>query len=279
MIRANLHPRVCLTLLASIAISAAIVAACAPVGGSVNPFMTLTETFGVTAGTNNDNTGGTGGGQAAATVFRRTMTMTFANNVAGADLNTRFIAWVNASSIRSADQQDALLSSNYVQLSREIDIGLPFQLPPGTFVYNGPGVAGATTVFLKSATADEQNNVTATTLDITLITPDVFLVAQDPPFSCESVAFAYTVNGDPIPTPFQGGGAVAPFAGANGLAGTKTLAQVDVYRCDPFRPGLFLRNGGGVANTNEYLEGQNVRIDFFLAPDAQNHAAIVTIQN
>ncbi len=259
-----------------------VIVGCASVGGR-NPFQTLTDLFGASSTTGQTTTGQTGAtGTAAQTTFRKTMTVTFANDQPTAELNVSFVAWVNVSSIRSADQQDALFNSGYIQLTRQVDIGTVFSLPPGTFVYGGPGVAGATDIRLPPAqsTGQTQTGGTATitpqTKVFSFITPDVILAFSQPPISCESVAFYFTLNGDivseiPVADP------TAPFGGATGTGALKTLAQVDVYQCDPFRPGLFLKLGGGARQPNDFFEGENARFDFFVVPDQNGHAAIVTI--
>lgn len=249
---------------------ALLLAGCAA-GGERNPFLTLTETLGISsAGGNTDSTGG--GGTAASTEFRRSMQITFANNHPTADLTTSFVAWVTANSIRSAEQQDALLRSGYVQLTREVRLGTVFTLPVGTFVFNGPGTAGATPIRLNQATGG-----TATTQTISLTTPDVVLVFLQPPVSCDTVAFYYSVDGDILTSEPVGGG-INIFEGATGGGGFKTLAQVDAYQCDPLTPGLFLKIVGGAVKPNEFFEGDNIRFDFFEQPSANGDFATVTIQ-
>lgn len=243
---------------------------------SRNPFLTLAETFGVPF--DNDNGGGGGGGGGVVTgEFRRTMSITFANNSRNWELNTAFVAWVNVSSIRNADQQDSLLRGGYVQVTNELRLGTSVTLPPGTFVFNGPGVAGATTVRLNEATGDANNNVPST-LSVNLITPDAFLVFYEPPVSCDSVAFFFTTEGE-VPTALSppGKGAVILFSGSAGLGFLKTLAQIEGYQCSPLKPGYFLKLGGGARKANEFFEGENLRFDFGDAPDANGNFAVVTI--
>ena len=244
-------------------------------------FLTAAETFGVSmAGEDEDGEGGAGG-TAAEAGFRPPMTLVLANNEWRAELNTAWVAWVELGSIRSAEQQDALLSDGYVQLTREVSLGTAFTLRPGTFVYNGPGVAGATLVRIDPGIADEGQNaaVTATEVSFEFITPDVLLVFSQPPVSCDTPAYFFTLDGQPFDIAPQAQNLGAEFSGATGRGSVKTLAQIDVYECSPFRPGLFLRTSGGAVSRNEYFEGQNVRIDFFRIPDAQENAAFVTISD
>jgi hypothetical protein len=229
--------------------------------GEKNPFLVLTEELGVPTG---DGTGDGGGGgtPASETEFRQTLTLTFTNNHDEAEVETALVAWVNVSSIRSADQQDALLRGNYVQLRRELQLGTAFTLPPGTFVYNGPGFAGATAIRLGSTSDGRIPAETA----ITLITPDVLLMYSQPPVSCDSVAFRFLSKLDTVITgPVTAGG------------GAKTLAQVDAYQCDPLAPGLFLARGGGGLAPNEFLEGDPIFITFEALPDADGNFAFVDI--
>ena len=241
-----------------------------------NPYLTYTEEYGV-AGQQQTFEGGGGGGAEAVGVFRREMTVTFRNNNATAELNTTFVAWVSVSSIRSADQQDALLQGGYRQLTRETKLGTAFTLPPGTFVLDGGGTAGATTVFLHpgQAAAGENNAATPTTLSLTIITPDALLAFIQPPVSCESVAFYFSDDGQPL-TGVPVADEVDIFGGAYGTGGFKTMAQVDAYQCSPFKPGLFLRASGG-RQPDEYFEGENVTFDFNPTGDADGNFAIVTI--
>ncbi len=260
----NSHTR----MLAGVIIGALALCGCLQTAGERNPFLTLTETLGIAPVSDNDNDNSSGGGQGATDTFRRTSTVTFANN-STFDLNVSFAAWVNPSSLRSAEQQDALLANGYVQITREVRIGSVFALPPGTFVFNGPGVAGATALRVAPGAAGAP-----TTRSFTLITPDVLLAFTQPPTSCDSVAFYFTVDDDPIASanPDQG-----LFGGATAGGGQKTLAQVDAYQCEPLRPGLFIKLGGGAKLPNEYFEGESVRFDFFDQPNANGDAAVVTI--
>jgi hypothetical protein len=88
--------------------------------------------------------------------------------------------------------------------------------------------------------------------DYVLLTPDALLVFSQPPVSCDSVAFTFT---NPITRE------VLPGASTD-VGGYKTLAQMDVYDCDPFQPGLFFRKTGGTPAANEYQEGQAVTVEF-----------------
>lgn len=246
-------------------------------GETRNPFLTATETFGTSVVTTEEQQGTSGAATEAE--FRQVLQVTLANNHQTAELNTSFVAWVSPSSIRSGAQQDALLSGGYVQLDREVRLGTAFTLVPGTFVYNGPGVAGATAVRLPptGANPDDAIDTTLATLrQFEIITPDVILLFSQPPVSCDSVAFFFTVDGDPLTS--EGVSGVSDlFAGANSpRGGLKTLAQVDVYQCDPFRPGLFLRLGGGALPANEFFEGQDIRIDFSPQATADGFFAVVT---
>lgn len=231
-------------------------------GGEVNPFLTLTEAFGIAAGGGTTDGGGAGG-TAAEEEFRRTMTVSFINNHSFARAELSFVAWVNANSIRSAEQQDALLRGGYVQLGREVELGSAFVLPVGTFVFDGPGYAGATSVSLGCPNLPSARDPFS---EVTLITPDVFLAFSQPPVSCDSVAFTFVDA--------TGGTVAGPVTGPGGF---KTLAQVDVYQCEPLRPGLFLKLGGGGRASNEYLEGENATFQFNEQADADGNFAIVTI--
>jgi hypothetical protein len=246
-----------------------------PSGSARNPFTTLIEVFGASSFAEEEDETGGPGGVAAEAGFRQTMTVTFANNNGAAELNVSFAAWVNVSSIRTAEQQDALLAGGYVQLTREVQLGTAFTLPPGTFIYSGPGVAGATPVRLLAAQGDGNGQPATAAFDI--ITPDVILAFSQPPVSCDSVAFFYTVDGEIPRDPLPGG--LDVFEAATGGGPLKTLAQIDVYECEPFRPGVFLRLGGGARMSNELFEGNDVRFDFFAGPDQNGDFAQVTISS
>ena len=248
---------------ASFGIWLLLVAGCYPTFDERNAFWTLTETYGTISGS-----AGVDDGQAAAEAeaeFRRTMTITFTNNHETAQVDASFAAWVYSSSVHSADQQDALLRGGFVQLTRAVELGTAFTLPPGTFVFAGPGLAGALPVRLACPLTATGQGLTISD-SITLITPDVLLVFSQPPVSCDSVAFIF---GNAI------AGAAVVTGPVTSTGGFKTLAQVDVYECTPLRPGLFLKLGGGVRAPNEYFEGENVRFEFNEFPDAQgNHANV-----
>lgn len=266
---------VCSALLAALSI-AVLPGGCGPVD-STNPFLTLTESVTADGSNVNDNTGtGGGGGGVTVAVFRRDLAITFSNNNTDADADVSFVAWVASGSIRSAEQQDALLADGYVQLTREVRLGSVFTLPPGTFVYNGPGLAGATRVHLRAAGAGANGAADPTTQTFTIITPDVVLAFSQPPVSCDSVAFTYSRDGSVITDDFVEGG-VGPFAGSNTTGGYKTFSQVDAYQCDPLRPGMFLKLGGGARQSNEFFEGQSIRFDFNQMPDADGDFAIVIV--
>ncbi len=230
-----------------------------PQASQRNPYLTFVESFGIESSLT-PGTGGGGQGVGADVIFRRPMTLQFQNRHSYAVLETSFIAWVELGSVRSADQQDALLASNYVQLSRALDLGSAYRLPVGTFVYNGPGTAGATPVRLGpagGAVADDDDTqtgdegVTPTTATFELLTPDAILVFSQPPVSCDSEAFRYSEDGVVLPGP------------TSTVGGHKTLAQIDVYQCDPFTPGVFLQTASGDIDENEYLEGNTVTFTFF----------------
>jgi hypothetical protein len=242
--------------------------------GERSAFLTAAETFG--AGMFPDaEEDGPGAGAAAEADFRQELTVTLANNSSAADVDVSFAAWVNVSSVRSGGQQDALIAGGYVQLTREVRLGSAFTLPPGTYVFNGPGTAGATAVRVGRAQGDTAG--VATTLDFALITPDVVLVFSEPPTSCENKAFEFTDNGLPLDPQTVPGTVGMVFEGATGAGPVKTLAQVDVYECQPLKPGLFLKLGGGAREPNEFFEGQNIRFDFNVNPDANGNCAVVTI--
>jgi hypothetical protein len=241
------------------------------VAGQQNPYLTLSETFGITSSTAAQEINAAGG-SAVAGLFRLPLTVTIANNHSFADVDTAFIAWVEAGNVRTTEQEDALFHGGYIQLADEVRVGTAFVLPVGTFVYGGEGVGGATTVRLGSPGSSALPN----TLTVSLITPDGFLLFSQPPTSCESAAFAFTRDGEPL-TAVPVADAESPFGGANRTGGIKTLAQVNLYQCSPLRPGLFLRVGGITDVGNEYLEGATIRFDLNETPDDNGDFAIVTI--
>jgi len=246
-----------------------------------NPFLTLTEEFGATSSDSDGNgSGGGGGGSTAGGTFRRSMTPTLENTDDTAEVSVSVAAWVNASSIRSAEQQDALIANGYVQLTRTVNLGTVYTLPPGTFVLNGPGLAGATRHTLGRV---REQPIIPTTAEISLIAPDVLLLFLMPPTSCETPAFVFTVDGFPVdrdPPLVEGAGEepIRADAGSYNDQGTKTLAQVDAYQCSPLKPGLFLKVGGGAQAPNEFFEGDNVRVTFQLFPNDDGNNAIVTYE-
>jgi hypothetical protein len=236
---------------------------------AVNPFITYADEYGIgQQPTNAGQSGaaGVGGGD----VFRKEMTLTFTNKNAAAIVESSFVAWVEVSSIRSASQQEALLRGGYKQLSQTVQLGTAYTLPPGTFVYNGAGTAGATRVLLDPGAGDpnaQGGAVTGTSVEFTLITPDKILVTLQPPVSCDSAAFAFI---DPL------SGEI--LAGASTLSGGyKTLAQVDVYECSPLRPGVFLNTAGGAMQPNQYREGDPVAFSFNATADANGAFATVVV--
>lgn len=242
-----------------------LAAGCFPAVDERNAFWTLTETYGAMTGT-----GDADDGQATAEAdaeFRRSMTVTFANNHETHEVDTSIAAWVYVSSVHSADEQDALLRGGYVQLTRDLELGTAYTLPAGTFVFNGPGLAGATPVRLACPLTDTGRGI-AITDAMTLITPDVLLLFSQPPVSCDSVAFVF---GNALV------GADVATGPVTGIGGFKTFAQVDVYQCTPLRPGLFLKLSGGAREVNEYFEGENVRFEFNQGPDNEGNYANVTI--
>jgi hypothetical protein len=217
-----------------------------------NPYLTFIEAYGsILSPTTAVTTGGVTQVGGTTRPFRQTLTLTFSNEHRTALVDTSFVAWVYTSSVRTGEQQDALLKAGYVQLTRPLEIGTAYTLPLGTFVYNGPGTAGATPVRILPGQGAE-SQVTPTTVTYSLLTPDVILVFSEPPVSCDSVAFAFrdVVTGDVLDGP------------TTAQVGYKTLAQVDVYQCQPFRPGLFFNSVSGQLGANQYDEGQTITILF-----------------
>ena len=236
-----------------------------------NAYLAYTDTYGI-AGEQQTAAPGTGpAGVGAGATFRQSMALTFQNANPQADLKTSFVAWVSVSSIRSAAQQDALLSAGYSQLTSEVRLGTAFTLPVGTFVFGGPGTAGATSVALTKAagggTANAAAPVTPTTASYQLVTPDAILVFQQPPVACDSVAFTYS---DPVTGEVLSGASTAG-------GGYKTLAQVDVYQCSPLHPGVFFSAVGGTQQANQFREADPVTFTFLSGPTTTGAFAIVTI--
>ncbi len=253
-----------LTIILSIAMIG--LTACDSLTVERNAFLGYAEEYGLASGAPPVEEGAAGGAGSADT-FRQSIAVRFANTHAGAILDTSFVAWIEVGSVRSASQQDALLRSGYVQLTREVRLGSVYTLPVGTFVYNGPGTAGATPITLGPAAGqdetddgddDEEDDTptatvgTPTEATFSLVTPDVLLVFKQPPVSCDSIAFTFSnpVTGEVIPGP------------STMLGGYKTLAQIDAYTCSPFEPGLFFRAVGGQLEDNEFREGQPVTFVF-----------------
>jgi hypothetical protein len=258
------------------------VVSCTPVTTEVNPFLAYADEFGVAGQQQQTAAGGAPSGGAAAATFRRDATISFRNNHTEAELNVSFVAWVDVSSIRSADQQDALLASGFTQLTHSESLGTPFTLPVGTFVYNGGGVAGATRLVLGAAQATSGTGTaaTATPTERTFVlpTPDAILAFIESPVSCESVAFYFSRDGEPLTAVPEGGGGTAPFGGSTSTGPFKTMAQVDVYQCSPFRPGVFFSPTGTGLTPNEFVEGQRIIFDFNPTPDANGYFGKVTIE-
>lgn len=205
-----------------------------------NPYLTYAEEFGAGTAARAGSAVNVGTSLSDAT-FRQFLTLTFQNAHPEAVLDTSLMAWVSVSSIRTAEQQDALLRGGYSQLTQPMEIGSAYTLPVGTFVYTGPG--GETRIPINL------DPLESLTYDI--ITPDAILVFSHPPVSCDSVAFSFAIDG------------VVPTGPAtSSVGGYKTLAQISAYQCQPFEPGLFLRRTGGQTAPNEFTEGQAVTYTF-----------------
>lgn len=261
-------PRIVLTVLSATLVGALLYGCIGQTTDTRNPFVTATEQFGNVSSGGDGTTGGAGG-VAAEGQFRQMITITLANNHPLAELNTSFIAWVSPNSITSVEDENSLLVSGYVELDTQVQIGSSLLLIPGTFVYNGPGIGGATAVQLDPTRVEIAEDGTfvldpalAVLAEFNIVTPDGILVFSQPPVSCENVAFFYTIDGDPL-TSVRISGVGNVFGGPESGGGLKTLAQVDAYQCDPFKPGLFLRIGGGAVADNEYFEGEDIRFDFY----------------
>jgi hypothetical protein len=245
-----------------------------------NAFLTLAEQFGAASLGFEDQDVGGGTLDDVDIPFRQPMSLTLSNR-SGSQLNLSFAAWVRPESISSREQEDALFEGGYNRLDAEVRLGTAYLLPVGTFVLDNGGAAGAKNVRIEPAAGaddfDADENGANDQVE-TFITPDVLLIFQSPPESCESVAFSFTKGGLPVDdVPISGSSEI--FAGATGVGGLKTLGQFDVYQCDPFRPGLFFKSGGGARQGNEFFEGQSVQVQFARAGFAGSQAyAIVTIQ-
>ncbi len=252
------------------------------------PFLKFAETFGI-GGPLDESAETAASGSSAELTFRQRQTLRLQNWNNRHILECWFVAWVEVSSVRTAEQEDALLRDGYVPLADEIKLGTAFTLPVGTFVYGGPGTAGATQVRLRPAgggsTAEvdadpfgeqqqqegsgagtddtgtddgsdggEDETVDPTEASFRFITPDAILLFGAPPVSCDSIAYVFR---DAATDEIVDGSAVLS-------GGNKTLAQINGYQCSPFKPGLFFRNigGEGVRQPNEYLEGERVTFAF-----------------
>ncbi len=273
-----------------------------PGGSSVNPFLTLVEQQFIPfneeevdsdeplRGGALDGVEGGGGATTVDTRFRDAMTITFNNHSARGDLEFNFLAWVNAISVQTDEERDALFNSNYVELQTEVQLGLAYILAPGTFVYNGGGKNGNLRFRIRrgvdSSTEGASNEPgdfeifdegginavsgdggtdastpgtadTPVSQELTLATPDHILIYLDAPVSCDSVAFVFLDQGDVLS--IEGGGAIRdePF---------KPLSAAEFVQCDPLDPGLNLKTGGGARLANEFFEGEDVVLDFFLLP-------------
>lgn len=256
------------------------IAGCGLSSAPADPFSIYTDQFGRNLVSNNNQSSSGGSGSSATTTFRQTMTLTLANHDGLYELNSMFAAWVLPNSFTSAEQQDQLLTAGYVQLTSEAKIGSVYTLPAGTFVFNGAGNAGSTNFTIPHGTAassDPASAVTAASIQFSFPSPDVLLVYLAPPTSCDSPAFVFTESGSVADVFHYGaeiyGGSIATIDGP-----TKTLSQIDAYQCSPFKPGLFLRKGGGSRADNEFFEGNGVTFDFFRVADPTTQtAALVTI--
>jgi len=240
-----------------------------------NPFATLTEQGLVEANIETEasqiSTGAAAGVDADLT-FRDGMTVNFVNTATDRELTTNLIAWVEPGNVRTETQRDSLISSGYIEITQSITVGIAYTLVPGTFVFQGSGGNGLERIQL-GPTGPGQTVIPSNS-SISLVTPDVLLVYLDPPTSCSSTAFRFLDEGDVITEPVGGGGGTSGtiiFGGATNIGPNKTLGQVDAYRCDPFKPGLFFRQGGGMQMSNEFIEGDEVTFTFLRFPvDATN---------
>ncbi len=266
------NPRVSLVAVAALA------AGCAQ-PSVVNPFLTLADVVGVGQDADDDFGGGGGGGSSGGIRFRDTMVIQMFNNHSEADLNVSFAAWVNISSIRNADQQDALIASGYVQINTEVRFGSAVTLPPGTFVFGGEGAGNAVNLLVAAGECAQicaEGALSCNDACTEIVTPDAMLFFRSPPVSCDSVAFTYTIDGIPLSPPQINDPEGAVFEGATGGGGNKALSQIQGYQCDPFRPGLFLRSAGVEAADNTYSEGDTVQINFLEFPNLDGFAATVS---
>lgn len=281
MIRATKLGLVCLAVAATWGCGQAVDAT------SRNAFLTLTQTFGSDLIPDADGDGIGGGAPVDPLDFRAPMTITLMNMTTTGDLSVKLAAWVNLSSVRTEVQEDALFRSGYVRLQEDVEIGTVFKLPAGTFVLGGGGLAGARSIFLRAADGPpdfgedpggEQVDFTPRVLTLEFVTPDVILLFDAPPISCDSVGFRFTAEGQTLTdTSISAVGDV--WGGATSVGGQKTLAQYSAYQCSPFLPGLHLKQSGGAFASNEYLEGDSITVQFtrFVFPNTGGIAAQVTI--
>lgn len=261
-------------------VAALLGAGCLPQTGSTrNAFLTLTETFGSSLFESPEEQQSGGAGSAVESAeFRASMTLTLTNLSDDSDLNVKLAAWVKVNSLRDAEQEEALFRAGFVQLAEDVQLGSAISLPAGTFVFEGGGIAGSTQVFIPAAAAAtaEGQTTAGRSEAFELVTPDAILIFYEPPVSCESVAFVFTQNGLPVEDS-RVAAAGNIFGGASSNGGSKTLAQVDAYQCQPFEPGLFLNQAGGSLGPNEYFEGDNITIEFRRIPTDDGIAATVEI--
>lgn len=240
-----------------------------------NPFATLTDRGLVEANIETEASEistGAAAGQDADLSFRNNMRINFVNTATDRELSTNFIAWVEPGNVRTETQRDALISSGYIEITNQINLGVAYVLVPGTFVFQGSGGSGLERVILGPTGAGQTVIPSESTID--LVTPDVLLVYLDPPTSCASTAFRFLDEGDVITEPAGGGGGTDGaiiFGGATNIGPNKTLGQIDAYQCDPFRPGLFFRQGGGLQQGNEFVEGDQITFTFLRFPVDENN--------
>lgn len=233
-----------------------------------DPFLAYVQAFGIPSSTSTDTgtatagTGTTTDGTLSAATFRRNITLTLTNAHATAEVRTRFIAWVELGSVRSGQEQDALLADGYVQTARPLEIGSAFTLPVGTFIYSGDRTPFPREIALGRAGSTAGTAGNDPTAEFEFITPDAILIYSQPPVSCDSVAFEFIENGS------------VPLGPATSGGGRKTLAQVNVYQCDPLRPGLFYRATGGAIQANEFQEGASIAFTFSPAPTGTAFATV-----
>ena len=240
-----------------------------------NPFATLSDNglveANITTESSDVSTGAAAGADADVS-FRDTMTVSFVNTATDRTLSTNFIAWVEPGNVRTETQRDSLISSGYIEIPDQITLGVAYSLVAGTFVYQGSGGSGLERILL-GPTGPGQTIVPSSS-SIALVTPDVMLVYLDPPTSCASTAFRFLDEGDVITEAYAGGGGTDGsiiFGGANNIGPNKTLGQIDAYSCDPFKPGLFFRQGGGLQLSNEFVEGDAVTFTFLRFPVDENN--------